>query len=104
MVNVTPGAVVVRSCAEPYRRTFVVSSIDRAFRITSVSSPLLAGAVVPPAEAANQHRLTVSIDTARAMAGRPSHITFHTNHPDQPEVSASVLVTSSSEGQVHEKR
>ena len=95
MVNVTPGAVVVRSCAEPYRRTFVVSSIDRAFRITSVSSPLLAGRAALPVEAANEHHLTLSIDTARAMAGRPSQVTFHTNHPDQPEVTASVLVMSS---------
>ena len=104
LVSVTPGAVVLRSRLKPYQQTFVLSSTDVALRMTSVSSPLLAGAVVPPAEAANQHRLTVSIDTARAMAGRPSHITFHTDHPDQLEVSASVLVTSSSEGQVHEKR
>ncbi|MGC8639976.1 MAG: hypothetical protein ACP5XB_08890 [Isosphaeraceae bacterium] len=104
LVSVTPGALVLRSRSEPFRRTFVISSIDKAFRITGVSSPLLARAVAPPAESATQHRLTVSIDASRAAAGRPGQVTFHTDHPDQPEVSASVLVISASEGQVHAQR
>lgn len=65
---------------------------------------MLAGPVAPPADSANHHRLAVSINTARGTAGRLDHITFHTNHPDQPEVAASVIVMGPSEGQVHAKR
>ena len=74
----------------PVHRVVVVRGTDHPFRITGAAGPLVPGSFVPPSDPARSHRLDLAIDPSQ-LAG-VGDIRLTTDHPDQPEVSLSVLI------------
>lgn len=81
------------------RRTVVLESVERPFRITGVSGPLLADPPAPlPAAAGRKHRLDLAFDVAKATRPSSSNVKIATDHPDQRSVEITVLVMGSVKG------
>jgi hypothetical protein len=104
LVSVTPPGLVLRSRAEPYQQVFVLSSRERPIRVIGVAGPLVAGSVGLPQGARATQVVRLAIDTRRTHEERPSEITFHTDHPGQPDALVTVLVIRGPGGQDHEPR
>jgi hypothetical protein len=100
LVSVAPAVLALRSRAEPRQQSFLLSSNERPVRILGVEGPLLASPVALPRDTRTSHVVELTLD-ARRTDTRPSQIKFHTDHPDQPDVSMTVLVLPEPGGQDH---
>ena len=98
-LRVIPRALTIVADRDQTTHEVIVRSLDRAFRITGVSGPLLAEDSTPlPDQADQTQRLQLEIDPTRVAPGSTSEITITTDHPEQPNVALSVLVLPVTKG------
>ena len=97
LITAVPSGLVIARSTKPTDVTIKVASVDRPIRIREVDG-LLAKPFVPMEEARREHILHLVFDTPKADPTTISDIKIVTDHPDQPVVSATVLLTASTEG------
>ena len=90
---------VLSETGEDHRASAV---LERPFRVTNVRSPLLDGPLKPAGVRQKNHCISVSIDPAKAGGSGASDVTILTDHPDQPRVVLSVLVSPAKKGEAHD--
>jgi len=95
LVRLTPPSVVIDSPAKPTDCVVELSADDRAFRIKRVYGSMLSEPVVLPPNSSRMHRLTLRVDPGRATKDHVSNIKIDIDHPDQPQLTLSVLCLES---------
>jgi hypothetical protein len=98
-IRAAPSGLTVK-LSEDATRSVVLTSDDRPFRIIEVSGPLVAGSFRPPEGSARVHRIRLTLDLKKPHEASASDIRFTTDHPEQSNVTVSVLVMPGSEGGV----
>lgn len=93
-LKVTPAGLVLRHSGREIEQSIVVESDGLPFRVTAVTSPILAEPVKPSREPGRRHVIPVKIDLRKRPVDRVLSITIATDDPDQPAVDLSVLVLS----------
>lgn len=87
-----------RSSKEPVAVTLTVAADDRPIRIIEVDGPL-AKPFEPSGEAKRVQPLELEVNTSKFVRGGLADIRIATDHPDQPSVSAAVLITTPEQGE-----
>jgi len=85
------GWVIDSPRGEPIQRSVVIRSSNRPFRVLGASGPLAAGSFTASAVEAKSHRLELVLDAGLLPESGAVDIRIATDHPDQPDISLSVL-------------
>lgn len=93
-IRASPAGIVLRSAGGAVPREVVLETTDRPFRILDVSGPLLAARPELSADARQRHEVNLEIDPRLASGGGARDIHIATDHPDQPDVAISILVST----------
>ena len=89
-ITVSPtGLVIDKADGQPVKFSVIIRSSDRPFRVLRATGPLATGSFVPPGGESKTHRLDLAI--APEMVPGVADLQIATDHPDQPEVTVSVL-------------
>jgi hypothetical protein len=98
LVHLAPSGIIIAASNTPIDRAVTLSSDDRPFRITRVAGPLLSEPVRTPSDSLRTHRLSLRLNPGRAISGRATAVLIEIDHPDQPRLELTVLVTPSGRG------
>ncbi len=93
------GLVIDWHDGTPIRHAVVIRSSDRPFRVLGAIGPLATGSFVPPSGESKTHRLDLAI--APGMVAGVADLRIATDHPDQSEVTVSVLNLSTNDKKVN---
>ncbi|CAN5901197.1 hypothetical protein BH23PLA1_BH23PLA1_27500 [soil metagenome] len=97
-IQASPAGLILSS-PDPTRREVHLSSSDRPFRVLGVEGLLLARPPDPvPDEARRSHAIRLSFDPSASTADAAFDVIIRTDHPHQPTVTLSVLVTNGTGG------
>jgi prepilin-type N-terminal cleavage/methylation domain-containing protein len=99
-LKVVPAALTVHRSDGAIDRTIVVESDGASFRVTGLSSPLIAGSAGIPGDSVRRHTIRLRLDPSKGSVDGVSNVTITTDHPDQrtAELSVLVLPDTASEG------
>jgi hypothetical protein len=93
-LEVTPPGLLVRAAEGRVMQTVQVRSDEAPFRVLEVSGECLAAPVEPPsAEPAPRQLVRLVIDPTKATESAVSEVRIVTDHPQQPSVTLSVVIT-----------
>ena len=96
-LSVSPSALILRGDPGPTTRSVLVRSLGQPFRVLEVIGPLNEP-VAPSTEAKAVQVVNLAIDPARLAADGAADILIRTDHPEQPDVTLTVLLLDQSQG------
>ncbi len=92
-LRISPASYVLSRSEGATTRSAVLTSTDRPFRVLRARGAMLQGPGSIPTRAELRHVVTLAIDPGRASGPGVSDVTIETDHPDQPEITLSLVVT-----------
>jgi hypothetical protein len=96
-IRVTPPGLVLSQSKSPIHCRLAVTSDDRPIRIIKVAGPF-SSPFTAPSQSRLTHSLLIEADPSRVGPGGLTDITITTDHPDQPSVSVTLLLTAAAPG------
>ena len=98
-ITAVPSALVLKSSASRREvRTIQLQSVDRPFRVLSVTGIKFATPVSIPADSSRSHRLDLEFDPTELRPGVGSSICIETDHDAARRVNLGILILAAAEG------